>query len=203
MESDCYVRTQIGTVRLHKLPEGQSCARLAHHSHISSALHSWTCPKNTSTPTWKPSSLTSAPIGRPTWVRLPKLTCHCCIKSLDISFNEQICSMTGFPCVHLLGEVCCADLLYFSRFHCFWRVRLCYSTQQPLNTTLLTPHQDCAVLATNGPPFFMGGDENCGQSESQKEKLSISIMYPLLIRHLLSLISAAVLPRTINYTADL
>lgn len=76
VESDCYVRTQIGTVRHHKSREDLSCARLVQRSPAPSSIHSWTCPKNTSTPTWKPSSLTSAPIDRPTWVRSPKVNCQ-------------------------------------------------------------------------------------------------------------------------------
>lgn len=55
VESDCYIRTQIGMVRIRMQPHGDSFARSVQNSHISSALHSWTCLKNIFMPTWKPS----------------------------------------------------------------------------------------------------------------------------------------------------
>lgn len=157
VESDCYIRTQIGTVRLHKLPDGQSCAHLLQRSHISSALHSWTCPKNTSTPTWKPSSLTSAPIGRPTWVCLPELMCHCCTKTSDVRFNESICSLNRFPFAHLLSDMCCVDSLYFSPFPLL--LKSGQKTKNPNCVIHCSNHSTrhywhpakTAILATNGP----------------------------------------------------
>lgn len=75
VESDCYIRTQIATVRLIKRTDEDqiSCKYMKRSQKIKAEFlfHSLTCPKSTFLPICAPSCWTSAPTDLLTWVRAP------------------------------------------------------------------------------------------------------------------------------------